>query len=184
MEYKSEVFENQYHLVKRFVYHLVYYRALLNEYRISKLQDEFWTLTIDADLLRATINWCMVFGSDKSNPTHWKMLSATDSEKLLRSFRTGLLKKTGLSSLELRRYWKSVVDFRNKYAAHHDWKFKEPIPHFDIALAVAFYYDEWIRKIISPVIFDEPPLRQFADSLGRSIAPLAKEVLRVTKCRE
>jgi hypothetical protein len=90
MNYNQEVCKNQFPIVKWFVNHLTYYRAMLNGYKEHQLQNEFWTVTIDAHLIRAVTNWCMVFGSDKSEPTHWKQLSISDSKVIYKSFREGL----------------------------------------------------------------------------------------------
>ena len=67
LNYNSDVFEEQFPLVKRFVHHLTNYRALHAAYVEYRIQSEFWTHTI-AHILQATINWCMVFGSDTRNP--------------------------------------------------------------------------------------------------------------------
>ncbi len=123
MNFEHKVFANQFPIVQTFVYHLIYYRVLLKGYEERQLQDEFWTQTIDAHLLRAVINWCMVFGSDKSEPTHWKQLSITDSKALYKSFREGLFVATDLNQHTWQQYWKSVVDFRNKYAVHRELEF-------------------------------------------------------------
>lgn len=180
MNYEPEVFRNQFPIVKWFVYHLTYYRALSKGYREHRLQNEFWTLTIDAHLLRGTIDWCMVFGSDKSNPTHWKQLAITESKALHRSFREGLFKATDLDRYTWKQYWKSMTDFRNKYAAHRELEFASPVPNFDTALAVAYYYDNWVRRVISPDAFAEPTLESFALSLQKSVVPLVERLLDVT----
>lgn len=180
MNYEPDVFRNQFPIVKWFVYHLIYHRVLSLSYREHRLQNEFWTLTIDAHLLRATINWCMVFGSDKYNPTHWKQLSITHSAALLLSFREGLFRATGLNENKWRMYWTSMTNFRNKYAAHRELEFDSPVPNFDTALAVAYYYDNWVRKVISPDAFAEPTLESFALSLQKSVAPLIENLLRTT----
>ena len=180
MNYKPEVFRNQFPIVKGFVYHLTYYRALSKGYSEHRLQNEFWTLTIDAHLLRATVDWCMVFGSDKSNPTHWKRLSITESKVLYQSFREGLFNATGLDRDTWQKYWESMTDFRNKYVAHRELEFASPVPNFDTALAVAYYYDNWVRRIISHDTFAEPTLESFAISLQRSVVPLVAKLLAVT----
>lgn len=180
MNYEPEVFTNQFPIVKRFVYHLIYYRALSECQKEHRLQNEFWTLTTDAHLLRATINWCMVFGSHKSNSTHWKRLSITESETLYRSFREGLFNATGLDGNRWQEYWKGMTDFRNKYAAHHELHFASLVPNFDTALVVAYYYDNWVRRVISPHTFAEPPLESFALSLQQSVAPLIRKLFGVT----
>ena len=181
MNYEPEVFRNQFPIVKWFVYHVTYYRGLSKGYRERRLQNEFWTLTIDAHLLRATIDWCMVFGSDKSNPTHWKRLSNTESETFKQSFREGLFKATGLDRDKWQQYWESMVDFRNRYAAHRELEFTSPVPNFDTALAVAYYYDDWVRRLISPDTFAEPTLESFAISLQKSVVPLMERLLEVTR---
>lgn len=180
MKYESDVFKNQFAIVKWFVYHLTYYRILSKGYREHQLQNEFWTLTIDAHLLRAAIDWCMVFGSDKTNPTHWKRLSITDSKLLNESFREGLFRATGLDRNTWQQYWKSMTDFRNQYAAHRELEFSSPVPNFDTALAAAYHYDDWVRRVISPDTFAEPTLKSFAISLQKSVVPLVEKLLEVT----
>jgi hypothetical protein len=65
MRYDRKVFVHQFPIAKRFINHLTYYRVLHKTYTDRKLRNEFWTLTIDADLHAATIYWCMVFGSNR-----------------------------------------------------------------------------------------------------------------------
>ncbi|MCX7155247.1 MAG: hypothetical protein NTW45_02220 [Rhodocyclales bacterium] len=180
MNYDPEVFKSQYPVVKWFVYHLTYYRTLSKGYREHRLQNEFWTLTIDAHLLRATINWCMVFGSDQSNPTHWKQLAIAESKTLHRSFREGLFRTTGLERDTWQQYWKGMINFRNKYAAHRELEYASPVPNFDTALAVAYYYDNWVREVIFPDTFAEPRLESFALSLQKSAVPLIERLLVAT----
>ena len=181
MNYQPEVFMNQYPVVKRFVYHLVYYRILSKDYSDSKLQNEFWTLTIDAHLLQAVIYWCMVFGSDGCNPTHWKKLSPDQSEMLYQNFCVELFEQTGLDQQAWKSYWREVVDFRNNYAVHRALGFSNPVPNFDMALKVVYYYDRWVRNMISPDIFYEPPLEAFAFSLAQSVKPLIKKLFEASK---
>jgi hypothetical protein len=142
MTYDVDVLKTQFPIVKRFLYHLVYSRVVRDSYQKSKLRDEFWTLTIDAHLFHATINWCMVFGSDKE-PTHWKRL-VNQSKNHIRTFGKGLLQKTGLDKNRWNAYWHHMVSFRNRFAVHRELEaYQEPVPYFDTALAVAYYYDEW-----------------------------------------
>jgi hypothetical protein len=140
----------------------------------------FWTLTIDAHLVRATIEWCKVFGSN-NNPTHWKKLSVAQSEVLWNSFLGGLFQATGLDEQDWRQYRKSIVDFRNKFVAHRELHFSEPVPGFDNALAATYYYDNWVRKIISPDKLGEPSLESLARTLKQSLTPSVDKLLRVTE---
>jgi hypothetical protein len=181
MDYRPEVFREQFPIVKRFVYHLIYYRELKAAYDRLQLQSEFWTHTIDAHVLQAAIHWWMVFGSDGSNPTHWKNLSNSRSEELQQSFRSGLSKHTGIPTEEWQKYRDTMKDFRDKYAAHRELNFGEPVPDFTSALKIAYYYDHWIREVISPDIFEEPRLQKSAEALRQSVAPLINHLLGSTK---
>jgi hypothetical protein len=146
----------------------------------SQLQNEFWTLTIDAHLLRATINWCMVFGSE-NEPTHWKRL-AEQSEGHAQSFRDGLFRKSCLNEVGWQKYWTDMKKFRDKWVVHRELEpFTDPVPDFDIALVVAYHYDRWVRNIISPDLCDEPPLERFAMSLQHSVTPTINKLLEATK---
>jgi hypothetical protein len=178
MKYNDDVFMKQFPLVKRFLYHLIYYKVLYKAYNSHNLQCEFWTHTIDAHLFQAVNYWCMVFGSDGCNPTHWKNLSKSNLDDLKRSFRDGLQDKINLNDAEWKKYWREVTDFRNKYAAHRELTFIEPIPNFDIAQKIAYYYDHWIREIISPDIFEEPLLEESAFELQQKMASIVDNLMK------
>ncbi len=74
-----------------------------------------------------------------------------------------------------------MIEFRNEYAAHRGLGFGSPVPKFDAVLAVAYYYDWWVREVISPDTFAEPSLEQFALALEESTGPLVSRLLRATK---
>jgi hypothetical protein len=167
----------QFPLAKSFIYHLVYYRILLDIYHKHELKNEFWTLTIDAHLLRAVTAWCMVFGSDASEPTHWKKLPSSDQDQLESRFRRGLYVATGLTHETWLDYWKSIVGFRNKYVVHRDLKFTDPVPILDTALIVVYYYDDWVRDIIYPDSLDEPPLKLSFKALSDSMGSVLERLL-------
>jgi hypothetical protein len=177
MHYDRNVFRNQLPTVNRFVSHLTYYQILNKGYTERRLRNDFWYITIEAHLFAATMNWCKVFGSDDCNPTHWKKLS----ENQLERFRKGLFQETGLDEKRWHLYWTSMTDFRNKFVAHRELHFEPTPPNFDTALAAAYYYDEWVRKIISPDTINDPPLAQFRMSLEESVPPLVDKLLGVTE---
>lgn len=181
MNYRLDVFTQQFPIVKRFVYHLIYYRELWAAYHRLQFKSEFWTHTIDAHLLQAAIYWCMIFGSHGCNPIHWKHLSEKESEELQASFRKGLSSQTGLTKEQWQQYWNDITDFRNRYAAHRELDFAKPVPDFTTALEIAFYYDHWIREVISPDFFEEPMLEETAQALRKSVAPLINQLLEHTK---
>jgi hypothetical protein len=101
--------EHQYEVMINFIHHLAYYRVLKRCYDESKQESEFWTKTIDAHLLRAMIDWCMVFGTD-SNEVRWKNV-AVDKEAQ-HSFRSHLLAVTGLTEVQWHTYWSDMTTFR------------------------------------------------------------------------
>lgn len=77
-------------------------------------------------------------------------------------------------------YWREMTAFRNRFVAHRELDFEQPVPSFDLALAVAFYYDRWIRMVIWPDHFDEPSLEESAIKLGRTVGPLVSRLLQET----
>jgi hypothetical protein len=108
-------------------------------------------------------------------------LSAKHHKEFAQSFRDGLFQELKLDKDSWNTYWKSVKDFRDKLAAHHEPGFSGPVD-FDIALAVAYYYDKWVRKLIFPDTLDELPLvEQFALSVKESVTPMVDKLLGVTE---
>jgi hypothetical protein len=123
----------------------------------------------------------MVFGSHGCNPTHWKKLCDQDLEKLQDSFRKGLFKYTKLTQEKWDACWKDMNDFRGGYAAHRELNYSKPIPQFKTAEEAAYFYDEWIRKVIEPDVFEEPPLKESVLMMQKEIRPLAMHYLSETK---
>lgn len=181
MRHEPKVFMNQYPIVESFIYHIVYYRVLNTAYVSHKIQCHFWRLTANAHLLRAAILWCMVFGADGPNHVHWKRLSKQDSDALKTSFRSGLLRRLDMDKSQWELYWKEMTDFRNKYAAHLDLNYNNPVPRFDIALKVVYCYDDWVRKVIAPVVNNEPLLRAKTKKIETEITPLIERLSDATK---
>ena len=141
MNYNQDVFRHQYPIVDRFVVHLSYYRALDTAGTARQLHNQFWALTTDAHLHLAALYWCMVFGSDGCNPTHWKQLSSNESDELAQSFRDGLFQELQLDKIGWDSYWNTVKEFRDNWVAHRKLDFCRPVPNFDTALSIAYYYD-------------------------------------------
>jgi len=181
VEYDINIFCTQFPIVKGFLYHLTCYRELERAYRELELSSEFWTYTIDAHLLQACILWCMVFGSTGPNPTHWKNLCKDERKNLENSFRKGLFEGTELTKEKWERYWEDMKHFRDTYAAHRQGHYSEPVPEFDTAQAVAYYYDGWIRRLIDPDQLTEPPLKESALLMQKRIRPLVMLYLSGTR---
>lgn len=147
--------------------HLLYYQELMTQQRNLR-HGPFWAFTIDSHLSMACIYWCMVFGVEGSNPTHWKhLVRKQDQKKLRANFTKAVLARTGFTQDQWTEYWDEMVKFRNKYVVHRD-KFKGVVPHFDKALAVAYAYDTWVRTCF-PGIWDEPPFENQEDERRSNI---------------
>jgi hypothetical protein len=143
-----------------FVHHLGYYRVLHRLYVDMQQKSEFWVGTIDAHLLRAVIDWCMVFGTD-SNQIHWKKVVADEDAQ--RDFRDRLLSVASFTRDQWDSYWLDMTTFRNDYAAHRVAGNYPTTPKMDTALLVATTYDQWIREQIGKsqnAIFEEPSLEE------------------------
>lgn len=104
----------------------------------------------------AVIAWCRLFGSPSSNQTHWKNIY---NDKCLRiacksigvnskaAFRNRILKNANMTSLGFKHLCKDMIDYRNKYVAHHD-------------LTEALKTDDYDRaKMISLGITKRPDLK-------------------------
>ncbi len=150
MAYNIDVFRYQYVHVYEFVWHLWQYRELERQLTPALRQNNFLQLSSGAHMRQAVIAWSKVFGGF-SEKTHWQHLGSKDSTSLRKSFRDGLRQATGMSLNEWETYAATMRKFRSTYVVHTDVHVgPQPIPQFDRALAVACYYDEWVRALIAP----------------------------------
>lgn len=133
----------QYSVLVSCVRHLAYYRVLFDTFVGSRATSDFWTRTITAHALTATIQWCKVFGVD-SNDTHWKKAVLESEDQI--AFKKELLRATSMTEEQWIAYWNEMKNFRNKYAAHRLASSNLPVvPHFNPALLSAIACDEWVR---------------------------------------
>lgn len=158
--YRKEVFAEQIPLVYSFARHLLCYRVLKDAVAGKQYRSSFWIDTSNAHISQACVYWCMVFGNYDSNKTHWQKLAVGPADTLRTSFRKGICEHLGISEAEWESYWKDMIAFRDQYVAHRDFTNRSPVPLFDRALEVAFFYDSWVRKLIAPDILDTRPLRE------------------------
>jgi hypothetical protein len=150
MEYNKEVLGRQYPVVYSLIKHIASHRGLNATWDRNSYPSEFWSTTVAGHLHLALIEWCKVFGSD-SEDIHWKKTPiGNTAQQAIENFRQRILDKNACTSEEWRIYHKSLVDMRGKYVTHLD--LKEPItgtvPVFDVALKIAYAYEEWINDII------------------------------------
>lgn len=100
---------------------------------LSKLDEsETHAYTHISNLLieNAFLSWCKVFGTNAED-CHWKKI-LNDHEE----FKNLLFDELGISEDEFSEYWKSVIDFRNKWVVHYEPAYQQKkVPLFDIAFA-------------------------------------------------
>jgi hypothetical protein len=92
---------------------------------------------------------------------HWTKTTAGDiPEQVQEDFRRRVISETGFVLEEWNKYQRDMMEFRNKFVAHVDLQepFTDPIPSFNSALQVAYVYDEWVRDLSRPSIWEQPPL--------------------------
>lgn len=180
-KYESTVFCHQFPIVKTFLQHAVYYRLAFASYIAHQIKDEYWTATINAHCLQAIINWCMVFGADGCNQTHWKNLAPADTTNLVDDFRKKCLASLQMTRRQWDAYWKEVTTFRNEYAAHRQIDSRQPVPILDTALKIAHFYDNWIREVIAPDVLEEPRLHISEREFTNNAKPLIEALMTETK---
>jgi hypothetical protein len=158
----------------------MYYRTIHKIYHQGHLESEFWVFTMNAHLLEATTMWCQVFGSDGCNKTHWKNLFKNKEQTLFDTFRAkiDLLFSGGYQAYA--QYWEEMIFFRNEFVAHRSLPFKGVVPDFSLAIETAYIYDEWVREVIAPDVFEEPPLKQSVEKLLSSIQPMIQILIGKT----
>ena len=182
MKYDVEVFRNQYPIVEQFLRNFVCYRELCEAYLAVDLTSAFWTWTINAHICEATIQWCMVFGSDGNNPTHWKKLCVTEQQNdFEEAFRNGLYQSTDLTPETWPSYGEQMRNFRGQYVAHRELAIPVPVPDLDTARKVVFFYDKWIRDLILPEVTEKPLLEDLMQTIIREVKPYAMSFIAQTK---
>jgi hypothetical protein len=172
--------KHQYQMLVSFVHHLAYSRVLRSLYNELQQKSEFWTRTIDAHLLRAVIDWCMVFGTDSSE-IHWKKVIV--DKEMQCAFRQRLLKLGKFKSDQWDDYWDDMTTFRNKYAAHRTAEEIYPTtPMMDTAFLVCLTYDHWIRDWLREsqnAVFDEPSLEERYERVTHTSQKLLKPLVEL-----
>jgi hypothetical protein len=172
MEYNIEVFKRLYPVLNDFLYHYISYKEMFEIIDDFPGEKEFWVRTCDAHFKIATASWCMVFGSEKTNPTHWKNVCIQDKEDTIKEFRNYILNQGNITEDQWNSYWNDMVGFRNQYIVHRELDFFNPVPYFDLAFKVATWFDLWIREKIKPDYLDY-------DSLDK-ISLRYREIIRDT----
>ena len=144
------------------------------------MHSELWTRTIDAYLLRAAVDWCMIFGAD-SNEIHWKQVVADKPDQ--DDFRSHLLADLDMTEAEWKDYWFGITTFRNDFAAHRPAKSPHPgVPKMEPAFCAVISYDEWLRGKMHAgfnFVVNEPILLVRYNRLMRTSAEPFKKMIQI-----
>ena len=144
------------------------------------MHSELWTKTIDAYLLRAVVDWCMIFGAD-SNEIHWKKVVPEKSDQ--EGLRSHLLEDLGVTEAEWKNYWSGMTTFRNDFAAHRPAKSTHPnVPKMEPAFRAVISYDEWLRDKMHAgfdFVVNEPILLDRYNRLMRTSAEPFEKMIQI-----
>lgn len=129
-------------ILRDFLIHYASFRELHKHFDelIESGTQEFWVYTINSHYLQAINLWCMVFGSNNSNETHWKNLG------LEHDFKPVILNKFQMESSQYEKYWSKVTSWRNKYSAHRQPGFLTETPDLKLARNIVLLYIGWVLK--------------------------------------
>ena len=171
---------HQYEILVSFIHHLAYWWCSHEAYSRSGTHSELWIRTIDAYLLRAVVDWCMIFGAD-SNEIHWKKVVPDKSDQ--EDFRSHLLADLGMTEAEWRDYWSGMTTFRNDFAAHRPAKSPHPsVPKMETAFRAVITYDEWLRGKMHAgfdFVVNEPILLDRYHRLMRTSAESFEKMIQI-----
>lgn len=107
----------------------------------------FWRVIYGNSLDIGVIDWCKLFGSDRTEPHHWKSIVPKAEHD---DFRRGLHKEAGLTRKGWKSYWRELKGYRDMQAAHRasslDPELPSCYPDFDVALKAARFYYNWMLK--------------------------------------
>jgi hypothetical protein len=182
MNYDDKLFRAQHPVVQSFVQHLAYYRAGKAIYDRLALKSTFWTATVDAHLMVASLQWCKVFGSHGfTNQTHWTKTPTMDAHQAKDDFRAQALAAASLTGEQWDDYWDEMCTFRGGYVAHCDIGFAGGIPNFETALAIAYAYDAWVRELIKPDILDDLWLKEYYGIWLKTASPIFDAAMKATR---
>jgi hypothetical protein len=162
--FNEDILGKQFYCIHRFGRIFAYYREIkkcIDNIVCSKQEKWFLVETLNSHLKMSVIDWCKIFGTD-DNEIHWKKAVITNSKKFQNEFRLKIYEATKLNAKEWDDYHREMIGFRNKYVAHYDKDYNDPVPRMDNALTVAFAYDEllWKEKNIVSFQGDLKPLSE------------------------
>lgn len=115
----------------------------INEKYDDLSESNFWRITYNSTLDIAVIDWCKLFGARKET-THY----ARCEERGIADIETQVLSVCNVTMSDYEKMHESIVDYRNKSAAHIDLKdWRLNIPYLSKAIEVTYAsYDIFSQK--------------------------------------
>lgn len=148
-EIQSTVLCEQFPQVKCFVRYYTYYQSLRGAPQ-SIGDSDFWDEVSTAFLGSATLAWCKVFGSCRSD-LHWSKLIKNIPKKVKEDFINRIYKTTHLNEESYKKLRNYIKTLRDKYFAHTDLNWQQHIwnsPDFENAFKIAKVYECWVNDLL------------------------------------
>lgn len=161
-EIESAVLCEQIPQVQCFVQNFTYYRNLLSCTKFFEDSD-FIDEVSNAFLGVATLSWCNVFGSDRSD-SHWSKLIKNMPIIVKQDFLYRIYKSTDLNEEDYQKCRDNIICLRDKYVAHRDRNWKEHnwnSSDFENALKIAIAYECWVNDLLQKEA--SPSINSLAD---------------------
>lgn len=143
---KDEFYEVQKNTIVQFYMNYRAFRFIQSKLERVNENKLFWISFNNNSLMLLFIYWSIIFGNSNTNELHWHNF-CNEVEK--NEFRNLLLKKLDMTYEDWKIYRTSMLNFRNRYVAHNDLSFNEPVPIIDNAFKSMKIYEEWIKNKIA-----------------------------------
>jgi hypothetical protein len=159
-----------------FVQNMAFYRAAVADRTARILSDHhpeaaFLRRAINNFLDVAVLDWCKLFGSQRSEKHHWRRV-VSDAAR----FERALFRELGTNAAAFEELVGKILYYRNRFLAHLDDDLLMDIPELDPARkAVVFYHRHIIEHEARPGELAGLPN---ADAFARGFAQCTDEAIR------
>lgn len=146
---------------------------------VKEPKQNFWVMTTNLLMESAANEWCKVFGSDDQD-THWKCVIPNERHDEIRA---GLLKATGLTLEDWKKYREHIVTYRDKMIAHHDLDVQMAnFPHYDVAILAANFMFDSLEYFASDGLLGDIPqsLDRWSQSVARNMKPIVTKAFEAS----
>lgn len=118
-----------------------------------KLANQFWNTTIGNYLDIAVIEWCKIFGNEKQEKHHWKKVIKDPVR-----YKVQLLTLFEGGEVRWAAYWKELLTYRDKFAAHLDEDNQYIVPYLRNAYElIENHYNYLLEHETGEGFFKTPP---------------------------